>query len=183
VPFVIQPLARGHDRDAFDCGEPALNEFLQRFARQHQERGLGRTWVAVPEDGVRVVGYYTLAAGAVEFDDVPDDLRRRLPRYPVPVAHPGRLAVCRSARGQGLGAALLLDALLRVLAAADRIGIAAVDVRAKTAAARDFYRRYGFQPLLDDAHHLFLPLDTVRRLVAEEGAARDPAAAPEERLP
>ena len=165
MAFQVQPLAAGHDREGFDCGEPALNEYLRRYARQNQDRGIGRTFVAVPEAGVRVVGFYTLAAGSVEFDEVPEHLRRRLPRYPVPVAHLGRLATCLTVRGTGLGEALLFDAVLRTFRAADAIGIVAMEVWAKTERARGFYGRYGFESLADDPLHLYLPLATAREVL------------------
>jgi GNAT superfamily N-acetyltransferase len=164
VAFRIEQLTRRHDREAFDCGEPTLNEYLRRYARQNQEQGIGRTFVAVPADGAHVVGYYTLAAGSVQFANIPADLRRRLPRYPVPVAHLGRLATCLSVRGQGLGGVLLYDALQRVLRVAEEIGVVAVEVHAKAERARQFYERYGFESLTDDPLHLYLPLATVRRL-------------------
>jgi ribosomal protein S18 acetylase RimI-like enzyme len=162
--FVIQSLSDRHERDRFDCGEPPLNDYLRRYARQNQERGVSRTFVALPEGEQVVVGFYSLAAGSVAFESVPDALRRRLPRYPVPVAHLGRLATCRSVRGRGLGEALLFDALQRTLRVAEEIGIVAVDVRAKTERARAYYERYSFRSLTDDDLHMFLPLDTARRL-------------------
>lgn len=165
MAFVIEPLTRAHERNAFDCREPALNEYLRQYARQNQERGVGRTFVAVPEGGLRVVGYYTLAAGSVEFANVPEGLRRRLPRYPIPVAHLGRLATCQSVRGQGLGEALLFDALQRTIRVADEMGVVAVEVWAKTEGARTFYEKYGFESLIDDRLHLYLPLATARQVL------------------
>lgn len=158
MPYTIERLTRRHARGEFDCGEPALNHYLQRYARQNQDKGVGRTYVVVPEAERRVIGYYTLSAGSVEFEDAPDDLHRHLARYPVPVAHLGRLAVCRSVRGQGLGAALLCDALLRTLRVAGEVGIVAMEVWAKTDRARSFYERYGFKALLDDPFHMYLSL-------------------------
>jgi GNAT superfamily N-acetyltransferase len=137
-----------------------LNDFLRRFARQNDERGLGRSFVAVTPDDVRICGYYTLASGAVTFDTMPE----KLPRYPVPVAHLGRLAVDRTAQGRGLGAFLLVDALKRVLKTADQIGLYAVEVYALNAQAKAFYLKYGFQPLLDDPFHLYLSIKTLRKL-------------------
>ena len=169
MPFVVQPLTADHDRTSFDCGEPDLDEFIRRYARQNQERGIGRTFVAVPEGERRVVAFYTLAAGSVAFAHVPDELRRRLPRYPIPVARLARLATCRSVRGRGLGGAMLVDALARTVRIGKELGIAAVVVEAKTGAARGFYERYGFETLLDDALHLFLPIATARSLVAPGG--------------
>jgi predicted GNAT family N-acyltransferase len=163
VPYVIELLRRDHDREAFDSGVPALDEYLSRYARQNAERGLGRTYVAVRSGEARVVGYYTLSAGAVTFAEVPDHLRRRFPRSPVPVVHLGRLATCRSVRGEHLGEALLLDALGRSLRVAHDLGIVVVEVRAKTERAKTFYGKYGFEPLIDDPLHLYLPLGTARQ--------------------
>ncbi|HET9985176.1 MAG TPA: GNAT family N-acetyltransferase [Longimicrobiales bacterium] len=167
MPFVIEPLSAVHDRDAFDCGEPALNEYLKRYARQNQERGVGRTFVAVPEGERRIVGFYTLSAGSVAFSDVPEPLRRRLPRYPMPIAHLGRLATCRSVPGRGLGEALLFDALRRTVQIAIGLGVVAVEVWAKTDRARGFYERYGFESLVDDRRHLYLPLATVEQVLGQ----------------
>src|SRR5262249_28076794 len=82
-PYVIEPLSTVHDRDSFDCGEPSLNDFLKRFARQNDEKGLGRTFVAVSANTTTIKGYYTLSNGSLKFDNVPE----KLPRYPIPVAH------------------------------------------------------------------------------------------------
>jgi GNAT superfamily N-acetyltransferase len=165
VPYEIQALTKARKRDAFDCGEPALNEFLQKHARQNQERGVGRTFVVIGQGdrSLRVVGFYTLSAGRVEFENVPDALRKGLPRYPVPVAHLGRLGVCRSAQGQKLGEALLIDALDRICGVAEEIGIAAIEVWAKNERARSFYARYGFAGLLDDGVHMYMPIQTARK--------------------
>jgi len=169
VPFVVEALARRHAREHFDCGEPALNEYLRRYARQNQDHGIGRTYVAVPEGESRIVGFYTLSAGSFEFEDVPDQLRRRLPRYPVPVAHLGRLATCKSVRGEGLGGALLFDAIRRIATVAEEIGIIAIEVWTKTDSARAFYEKYGLQSLRDDRRQMYLPLETACRLMEEEG--------------
>jgi len=163
--WTIEKLSKGHDRKSFDCGASELNEYLRRFARQNEAAGISQHFVALGSSGSNEVhGYYALSAGAVAFDHVPQDLRKRLPRYPVPVAHLGRLAVDQSAAGQGLGEHLLMDALVRTLRAADEIGIHAVEVLAINDAARAFYLKYGFQPLKDDRHHLYLPISTVKKL-------------------
>lgn len=159
-PYAIEPLDTAHDREAFDCGESSLNDFLKRFARQNDEKGLGRTFVAVAANSTVIKGYYTLSNGSLKFDNVPE----KLPRDPIPVAHLGRLAVDVSARGQGLGEYLLLDALKRIAAVAGQIGIYAVEVYALNELAKSFYLKYGFSPLLDDALHLYLPLKVIRKL-------------------
>src|SRR5262249_22587034 len=152
--YLITPLAADHDRESFDCGEASLNDFLKRFARQNQEKGLGRTYVAVLPEDARIYGYYTLASGSVRFDTLP----WKLPRYPIPVIHLGRLAVDLSARGQGLGKILLLDALARAAGIADQLGIYAIEVYALNQEAKNFYLRYGFAPMLDDTMHLYLTM-------------------------
>jgi GNAT superfamily N-acetyltransferase len=158
--FEIEPLTTRHDRQSFDCGESRLNVFIQRFARQNDDKGLGRTFVAVRPGETAIMGYYTMASGAVTFDTVPE----KLPRYPIPVIHIGRLAVDLKARGRGLGEWLLIDALRRATMIAEQIGIYAVEVRALNDAARAFYLKYGFAALLDDPLHLYLPMKTIRQL-------------------
>ena len=160
----IVPLTGAHDRSSFDCGEPALDEFLRRYARQNQDRDVSRTFVATRPGERRVLGFFTLSAGAVEHGDLPPEEKRRLPRYPVPVVRLGRLAVGRRERGGGLGEALLVDALRRALRGADAVGAFAVEVVAKGEEARSFYLHYGFRPLEDDPLHLYLSMGTVRRL-------------------
>lgn len=158
--YIIVPLSSAHDRVTFDCGEPSLNDFLKRYARQNDEKGLGRTFVAVLPDAPRIYGYYTLSSGAVKSETVPE----KLPRYPTPVALLGRLAVDESTKGQGLGKILLLDALRRVLPLAEQLGIFAVEVQAISPQAKSFYLKYGFTPLLDDEMHMYLTLKDIRKL-------------------
>lgn len=160
MKYRIEALTKQHDRKVFDCGEDSLNEFLKRFARQNSETGLGRTFVAVLPDSPRIYGYYTLVSGTVRCENIP----KKLPRYPVPVALLGRLAVDSAAKGEGLGEFLLLDALKRALSLADQIGIYAIEVYALNDQARAFYLKYGFLELLDDRLHLFLPLQTIKEL-------------------
>jgi len=155
-----------HDREDFDCGVPALDEFLRRYARQSDERGLSRTYVATRPGERAVSGYVTIRAGQVACSDLPEDVRRRLPRYPVPVLHIARLAVDTRARGSGLGEQLLVYALRKAADAAGELGIWGVEVIAKDDNARRFYERYGFKRLVDDDLHLDISLKTVRRALA-----------------
>jgi GNAT superfamily N-acetyltransferase len=140
-----------------------LNNYLQRLAMQHDERHIGRTFVAVEEGDTRVLGYYTLAAGRVAFETVPDD-RRLPPQVPVPVVLLGRLAVDLSGQGMGLGEKLLLHALWRAQQIARQAGVYAVEVDALNDKAARFYAKYGFTPLLDDPHHLYLSIRTVEAI-------------------
>jgi len=163
--LVIEKLAKRHDRAAFACGIASLDDYLQRFASQNEKAGISQHFVAVPAAGAkRVLGYYALSAGSVTFEVIPDALKKRLPRYPIPVAHLGRLAVDQSAQGRGLGEGLLLDALARIRRVGDEVGIHAVEVVSINDAAKRFYLRYGFTALQDDPHHLYLPMAVVRKL-------------------
>lgn len=158
--MIVVPLSDRHDRSQFDCGEPSLNLYLQRYAGQHDRRGFGRTYVAVSEASSSVGGYYTISSGSIAFEAVPDNL----PHHPVPIVLLGRLAVDRRSQGQGVGGLLLVDALRRAQRAADELGIYAVAVEALSDQARSFYMRFGFRPLSDDRLHLYLSMKTVRQL-------------------
>lgn len=159
--YTVEPLSAEHHREAFDCGEPSLNDFLRRFARQNSEKGLSRTYVAVKTGEPRIFGYYTISSGSVRFDNFPENL----PRYPIPVMHLGRLAVDNSAKGHGLGAALLADALTRAVSLSKELGIYAVEVYALNESARNFYLKLGFAELADDSHHLYLTIKKIRKIV------------------
>jgi GNAT superfamily N-acetyltransferase len=161
----IERLGRGHVREGFDCGKPSLNDFLRALVGQYEKRSLGRTSIAHKEGDGRVLGYYTLASGAIEAQSLPAGLARKLPRHAVPVVLLARLAVDRSVHGRGLGGLLLRDALTRALDLSEQIGIHAVVVDALDDEAKAFYERFGFLPLTDDVMRLFLPLGTIRAVV------------------
>lgn len=162
----IELLATRHRHDDFACGEPALDDFLRLYARQHAERDFSRTYVAVADDGASILGFHAVSTGAIDFMNWPADLR--LPRYPIPVARIGRLAVDAHAQGTGVGAALLDHALRLSAAMAERIGLHAVVVDAKHPKAAAFYTHYGFQPFRDGGPGMFLMMAVIRRLLSEE---------------
>jgi GNAT superfamily N-acetyltransferase len=135
-----EKLSVGHDLSAFDSGEPALDDWLRRRAEQNELSGASRTYVVC--DGTRVVGYYTLAAGAVAHVDAPGRIRRNM-ADPVPVVVLGRLAVDRTFHGRGLGAGLLKDAVLRIVQAAEIAGIRAILMHAISEPAKRFYETHG----------------------------------------
>jgi len=166
MSWTVEPLTADHERDHFDCGEELLNGFLKRLAGQYRKKNLGQTYVIVTPEK-RVVGYYTLSTSLVDFESIPDELRRRLPQIPVPVVLLGRLAVDRTCQGKGVGKALLVSALRQAGEVAERIGVAAVEVHALNDQARQFYLKYGFTPLVDDRCHLYLPMRTIRKLLDE----------------
>jgi len=161
----IEQLASTHERSEFACGKDALDQFLRTLVSQYEKRNLGRTYVAVRAGQSRVLGYYTLASGAVSFQNLPAKAARKLPKHPVPVALLGRLAVDSSAQGQGLGKLLLVDALRRCLELSNRLGIHAVEVHAIDDEARRFYEHYGFVALAGDERYLSLPVATIRNAV------------------
>ncbi|MEX1040565.1 MAG: GNAT family N-acetyltransferase [Pirellulaceae bacterium] len=161
--WIIEPLGEVHDRSAFACGKPSLDDFIRTRVSQYEKRRLGKTFVAVPEAENRVIGYYTLAAGAVTFAHLPTEASRKLPKHPIPVILLARLAVDQSAQGKRLGEGLLLDALGRSLDLSGNLGTHAVEVNALDDSAVAFYVKYGFAPLLDDPKHLYLTLATLEK--------------------
>jgi GNAT superfamily N-acetyltransferase len=166
LELIITPLGKQHERKSFDCGERSLNQYLYRYASQDIRRRVNRVFAASPPDAPRqVIGYYSLSAGSLDATDLPEEFRRRLPRYPVPVVLLGRLAVDKSHQGKGLGAILLADALQRIAQASQVMAVYAVVVDALNERAAEFYRQFGFIALPGQQLKLFLPMDTVAALV------------------
>src|ERR1700730_7011995 len=157
----VEPLGAAHERGGCCCGKGPLGDLLRLRWSEYETRRLGPTYVALLPGATTVAGYYTLAAGAVAVANLPPDAAKRLPKHPVPVILLGRLAVDQKARGQGLGKALLRDALRRSLGLSEQLGLFAVEVLAIDADAREFYTKFGFVPLADNDLHLFLPIRTI----------------------
>lgn len=152
------PLTADHDLEEFDCGEPALNDWLKQRALKNESR-FSRTYVVCDDN--RVVGYFCISAGAVERSAVPGRLRRNAPDS-IPVSVIGRLAVSAAYAGRGLGADILSDALRRIAVASQSIGIGAVLVQAKDENAKRFYLACAeFVEYPEDSRMLFLPIETV----------------------
>ncbi|HSW94004.1 MAG TPA: GNAT family N-acetyltransferase [Gammaproteobacteria bacterium] len=158
-----------HDRQSFDCGVLELNIFLKQHANQNQSKNMSKTYVAVVavsvDDRKKIYGYYTLSAGHIKCEELPEVIKTRLPNYPIPVARLGRLAVDKDYKGQGIGGFLLHDALTNVLGIADKMGVFAVVVDAKNDNAKSFYENYGFSALQDSKLTLFLPVSTIKSAV------------------
>lgn len=165
--WVVELLAKRHKREAFESGEPPLDEFLRKSARQNQERNVGRTFVAIEEGNNEVLGFYTLSMASIAREAFDEAVVKRVPRYPVPVAHLGRLGVSKNAQGQGLGVHLLMHALSQILRVSKIVGVFAVEVRAKHERARKFYAKYGFVSLKDDALHMYLPMSVIEALAED----------------
>lgn len=158
------PLEKKHKRQEFDCGNDQLNQYLRRYARQNDAKGINKTFVAIQPDTPLVInGYYTISSSLIEFSLLPEENRQKLPAYPVPAALIGRLAVDNFCQGQGLGTELLVNALFRIVKASEEIGIYAVRVDAINDKAKQFYLKHEFIPFIDNSLSLFLPLQTIKQ--------------------
>lgn len=165
-----EPISRKHDRGAFDCGESALNEFLQKYARKSHDKGAAKTFLAVANaDGRTILGFYSLCPAALDYARVPIVVRRGLARHDVPVFRLGRLAVNRQFQGQGLGGQLILAAGHRCLRAASEVGGVAILIDAKSERAAKWYASYGAVALSDAPLSLLLPLATLQAALETSG--------------
>ena len=165
-----EPIAKSHERDSFDCGNAALNEFLRRHARKSHAQGSAKTFLAMDNaDGKTILGYYSVSPASVAYARVPNVVTRGLARHDVPVFRLARLAVSQVAQGQGLGGQLLLAAGRRCLLVAAQAGGVALLIDAKDDRAAQWYARYGALPLLDAPHSLLLPFATIHAALVAAG--------------
>ena len=163
-------ITRQHERDAFDCGVPDLNQYLRRYARQNHDDGIAKTYVLSPvADPTRVVGYYSVRAGQIESTVLPPLLRRGIPRYPIGVICLARLAVDLPLQGKGVGQDLLTLAARRAISIAADVGVVGIDAHAIDARAAAWYERQGALPLLDDPLHLFFSLASLEAAITASG--------------
>lgn len=162
----IEKLTPSHTVTTFDCGADALNSYLHRYALLNQHNNAAQTYVTC--QGKDVVGFYTLAVGSVIYKDAPGRVQQGLAKYPVPVMILARLAVAQRLQGQGIGKALLKDALLRTVEASEIAGIRALLVHAKDDIAKDWYRQFDFEPSPTDNYHLFLLLKDLKALLVKK---------------
>nr|WP_275672480.1 GNAT family N-acetyltransferase [Thermomonas alba] len=158
------PLAAQHRLEGFDCGKPALNDWLLRHARQAQGSGSAKTFVVAEDDG-RVAGYFSLTVGQVDTLEAPERIRKGMGQYPVPVVILARLAVSREHQGLGIGVGMLQDAIRRTLVIAEQAGVRALLTHPIDEDAARFYTRFGFvvSPLREQ--QLLLLLKDARRWV------------------
>ncbi|HUY89415.1 MAG TPA: GNAT family N-acetyltransferase [Pirellulales bacterium] len=152
------PLDGGHDRAVFDCGAPALDLYLRNYALQNQKRGIVRNYVTTRKDDNIVVAFYSLVYGSLDQKLLPAMLVKGAGKYDIPVMLLARLAVDRREQGKGLGKALLKDAILRTMQAAEIAGLKLLLVHAKDETAARFYQKHGFEQVLGDPLTLFLPV-------------------------
>jgi GNAT superfamily N-acetyltransferase len=164
------PLDRSHERSSFDCGDVALNIYLQRYARQNHESGGAKCFVAAEaETPSRILGFYTLSPATLNYARTPAIVRRGLGRYDVPVFRLGRLAVDRTMQGRGLGGALLFRAADRCIRVAAEVGGVGLLIDAKNESAAKWYVGYGAVPALDAPLCLILPFSVVAKAGSRDG--------------
>ncbi len=168
---VIEKLTAHHSTKDFDCGSADLNLFLHRFASPNQQANSSQTYVVSRSQ--QVAGYYSLAVGAVAWDEAPPRIAKGLARHPIPVMVLARLAVNLPEQRAGLGRALLKDALLRTVGAAEIAGIRAMVVHAKDEQARHWYRQFNFDPSPTDPLHLFLAMKDLKRQIGSPATANN----------
>lgn len=164
-----EPISKHHNRNAFDCGDETLNLYLQRHARQNHELGGSKTYLAISDQDQAILGFYSLSPGSIDYQQVPEEIKRGLGRYEVPVFRLGRLAVNVSFQGQGLGGQLLLAAGRRCLLVATQTGGIALRIDAKNEHVARWYQSYGAVPLLDAPLSLLLPLKTIQLALTAAG--------------
>jgi len=160
----VRKLAATDQVDGFDCGQAALNQFLQRYALVNQKANSAQTYVCCQGDVV--VGFYSLVVGSTDPQAAPSRVMKGLARHPVLVMILARLAVDKQHQRKSLGKALLKDALLRTAQAADIAGIRSLLVHAKDDVAQRWFESRGFEPSPTDPYHLFLMLKDLKNLLA-----------------
>ena len=159
-----QALNAKHQLGDFDCGKPALNDWLIRHAMQAQSSGSARTCVVV--EGARVVGYFSLAVGQADAMEVPDRIRKGMGSYPIPVVILARLAVSLQDQGKGIGVGMLQEAIRRTIGIADQVGVRALLTHPIDEEASRFYRRFGFESSPIREQQLLLLLKDARKLLS-----------------
>jgi ribosomal protein S18 acetylase RimI-like enzyme len=159
MTYQIRPLDASINTASFQCGSDPLNDYIRRYASQDVRKNVARVFVATPENNLQqLAGFFTLSAGSVSCSSLPASLAKKLPRYPVPVALIGRLAVDSAFQGKGLGSILLADACQKVFQASSVLAVVGIIVDAKDDKAIMFYEHFGFIQLPGQADRMLLPV-------------------------
>jgi len=168
-----EPISKKHDREAFDCGDAALNDFLRRYACKSHERGGAKTFLAINDSSSKaILGFYSLSPASVDYARTPEIVRRGLARHDLPGFRLARLAVDQGWQGQGIGGQLLLTAGRRCLLASAEVGGVVLVIDAKNERAAGWYASCGAAPLLDAPLSLLLPLATIEAALKKAGTIR-----------
>ena len=159
----IEPIQKKHNIKGFDCGNESLNTYLSRFAIKNDQNNISKTFVLIDKNDV-VHGYYSICSASIKYNELPEELIQKLPKYPIPLARLARLAIARSIKGKGMGARLLIDVLQKIHFASKEMGIKFVIVDALDEEAKEFYMHHGFRPLPEKGFTLILPIETISKL-------------------
>lgn len=147
----------------FSCEIKDLDDYLKRFARGNHKKNIGKTFVLLNEE--KVIGFYTIGMATIDFHQISEDLRKGIPKYPIPVARIGRLAVDRECQGKSMGKFLLMDAFERILEVSMSIAAYAIVVDAKNEKSKKFYERFGFFSYEENSMSLYIPIKTVEKII------------------
>ena len=147
----------------FDCDVDALNDFLSRYAKKNDELGIGKTFVALDENN-QIAGYFTLATAQLSYNEIPEDYKRKLPKYPIPALRIARLAVNKNFQGKGVGRWLLKQAFIKIIQVSEVTGLHVIIVDAKES-SKTFYEYYGFKKIMDKELSYFILVDTVKKAI------------------
>ena len=161
--YIVELLEKSHKKDRFDCGIKSLNDYLTRYARQNDQKSISRTFVATNDEKI-IQGYYSICSASINFEELPENISKQLPHYPVPAARLSRLAVDLKMQGTGLGERLLFNALKRIYLTSNEMGIKCVIVDSINEKANSFYESYGFINLPNQDLKLFLLIETIEKL-------------------
>jgi GNAT superfamily N-acetyltransferase len=162
---LIKLLDNSGDRNNFDCGSEALNRYLQQTARQHNQKGISRTFVLVDsEQPHAIIGFFSLALCEIRTTELPNNWGKKYP-FSIAGVKLARLAVAKTYQRQGIGTILMVEAMKRALIIADNAGVIGLFVDAKEEVAKEYYYRYDFVSLEDHPLKMFLPLSTIREML------------------
>ncbi len=162
----IEPLTKAHNRTGFDCGDQALNHFLQKIARQHMGKGLSKTFVLIDaKQPTVIIAYMSLVVCEVLTDDIPHQWKKKYPNR-IPAAKLAKLAVSVDQQRKGYGETLLIDAMQKALNVSQTMGLAGIFVDAKHQQVKAYYQQFGFLSLPEQLDNLFMPLSTITKSLA-----------------
>jgi len=164
--YAVEPLSKEHDILGFNCGVKELDIYLKERASQEVKKKITAVYVLHRKDSKKIIGYYTLSSFSIELINLPDEIKKKLPKYPLlPASLIGRLAVDRKFQGKKIGTHLLIDALIRSYRLSKEIGSFAVIVDAKNEITKKFYKKYGFKQFRKKSLKLYLSMNTIEKLI------------------
>lgn len=166
MEWIFCPIDGSVSREDFNCGNLELNDYLKKYALADDEKGIAKTFVAVPQAGAKtVLGYYSTSMAEIKRESLPESYTKKLPRYPLPAMRIGKLAVDKSMQGRGLGRELLMQCFRSAVKFSSEIGLFLITVDAIDEQAKAFYLKYGFIAFEDNDLSLFIPMKTVLAVI------------------